>query len=177
MFDRLFFRRFFPTLRRLPVRCPFCKEDNDKVVDSRSSGDGMAIRRRRECQCCKRRYTTYETIEEGAIRVVKKDGSREPYDRAKLLRGVMKACEKRAVSTRLLEEMADTIEAEVSKMFDREVTSRFIGEQVMKHLRTLDDVAYIRFASVYRDFKDVREYYHYINEASGAASDEDAPGE
>ena len=149
------------------VRCPFCKKDDDKVVDSRSSGDGMAIRRRRECQECKRRYTTYETIEEGAVRVVKKDGSREPYERTKLLTGVMKACEKRPISTRSLEEMVDAIEAEVNRMFDREVTSRFIGEQVMKHLRNLDDVAYVRFASVYRDFKDVREYYQYIEEASG----------
>ena len=150
------------------MRCPFCKRDDDKVVDSRSSGDGTAIRRRRECQSCGRRYTTYETIEEGAIRVVKKDGSREAYDRGKLLNGVMMACEKRPISTRSLEEMADAIEAEINKMFDREVTSRFIGEQVMKHLRKLDDVAYVRFASVYRDFKDVREYYQYIEEASEA---------
>ena len=147
------------------VRCPFCKKDDDKVVDSRSSGDGTAIRRRRECLQCKRRYTTYETIEEGAIRVVKKDGSREPYDRAKLVAGVRKACEKRPVSTRLLEEMTDAVETEINKLFDREVNSRFIGEQVMKRLRTLDDVAYVRFASVYRDFKDVTEYYQYIEEA------------
>jgi transcriptional repressor NrdR len=147
------------------VRCPFCKSDDDKVVDSRGSGDGTAIRRRRECVSCKRRYTTYEKIEEGAIRVVKKDGSREAYDRGKLLSGVMKACEKRPVSTALLEEMADGIETEISKLFDREVTSRFIGEKVMEHLRKLDDVAYVRFASVYRDFKDVKEYYRYIEEA------------
>ena len=147
------------------MRCPFCKKDDDKVVDSRSSADGTAIRRRRECQQCKRRYTTYETIEEGAIRVVKKDESREPYDRSKLLTGVMKACEKRPVSTRLLEEVADAVETEINKLFDREVSSRFIGEQVMKRLRTLDDVAYVRFASVYRDFKDVTEYYQYIEEA------------
>ena len=159
------------------MRCPFCKKDNDKVVDSRSSADATAIRRRRECLLCKRRYTTYETIEEGAIRVVKKDGSREPYDRNKLLAGVTKACEKRPVPTRLIEELADTIESEINKMFDREVTSRFIGEQVMKHLRMLDAVAYVRFASVYRDFKDVTEYYQYIEEArekdkqEGAAQD------
>ena len=146
------------------MRCPFCKKDDDKVVDSRSSADGTAIRRRRECQACKRRYTTYETIEEGAIRVVKKDGSREAYDRGKLLTGVMKACEKRPVSTQLLEEVADRIEGEINRLFDREVHSRFIGEQVMKHMRGLDDVAYVRFASVYRDFKDVTEYYQYIEE-------------
>ena len=149
------------------MRCPFCKRDNDKVVDSRSSGDGAAIRRRRECQSCGRRYTTYETVEEGAIRVVKKDGSREAYDRGKLHGGLMKACEKRPISTRALEELTDAVEAEINKMFDREVTSRFIGEQVLKHQRRLDDVAYVRFASVYRDFKDVREYYQYIEEASG----------
>ena len=149
------------------MRCPFCKEDNDKVVDSRGSADATAIRRRRECQSCKRRYTTYETIEEGAVRVVKKDGSREPYDRKKLLGGILKACEKRPVSTRLLEEMVDNIETETSKLFDREVSSRFLGEQVMARLRRLDDVSYVRFASVYRDFKDVTEYYQYIEEARG----------
>jgi transcriptional repressor NrdR len=159
------------------VRCPFCKEDNDKVVDSRSSADGTAIRRRRECLACKRRYTTYETIEEGAIRVVKKDGSREPYDRAKLMGGVTKACEKRPVSTQALESMADAIEAEVNKMFDREVSSRFLGEQVMKHLRKLDDVAYVRFASVYRDFKDVTEYYQYIEEARDKGAKPEKPAD
>ena len=147
------------------MRCPFCKQDNDKVVDSRSSADGMAIRRRRECLACKRRYTTYETIEEGAVRVVKKDGAREPYERAKLLGGVRKACEKRPVSTQAIEAMVDAIETEINKLFDREVTSRFIGEQVMKHLKQIDEVAYVRFASVYRDFKDVTEYYPYIEEA------------
>ncbi len=147
------------------MRCPFCKQDNDKVVDSRSSADAMSIRRRRECLACKRRYTTYETIEEGAMRVVKKDGSREPYDRAKLLAGARKACEKRPVSTQSLEAMGDAIEAEVNKLFEREVSSRFLGEQVMKHLKALDEVAYVRFASVYRDFKDVTEYYPYIEEA------------
>ena len=140
------------------MRCPFCKQDNDKVVDSRSSADGMAIRRRRECLACKRRYTTYETIEEGAVRVVKKDGSREPYERAKLLGGVRKACEKRPVSTQAVEAMVDAIEAEIHKLFDREVTSRFIGEQVMKHLKQIDEVAYVRFASVYRQFKDLNEF-------------------
>lgn len=147
------------------MRCPFCKQDNDKVVDSRSSGDGAAIRRRRECIACTRRYTTYETVEEGAVRVVKKDGSREAYDRRKLLSGARKACEKRPVSTQALETMVDTIEAEVSKLFEREVSSRFLGEQVMKYLKQLDEVAYVRFASVYRDFKDVTEYYPYIEEA------------
>jgi transcriptional repressor NrdR len=160
------------------VRCPFCKQDNDKVVDSRSSADGMAIRRRRECIACTRRYTTYETIEEGAIRVVKKDGSREPYDRQKLLSGARRACEKRPVSTQSIEQMADLIEAEVNKLFEREVSSRFLGEQVMKHLKALDEVAYVRFASVYRDFKDVTEYYPYIEEARDRkAADNEKTGE
>ena len=150
--------------RSVNVRCPYCKKDNDKVVDSRSSTDGTAIRRRRECQECHRRYTTYETIEDGGVRVVKKDGSREAFNRGKLLGGVMKACEKRPVSTQLLEEEVDAIEAEINRLFDREVNSRFIGEQVMAHLRRVDQVAYVRFASVYRDFKDVTEYYKYIEE-------------
>lgn len=111
------------------------------------------------------------------MRVVKKDGSREPYDRSKLLAGVIKACEKRPVSTALLEEMADAIEAEINRMFDREVNSRFVGEQVMKGLRKLDDVAYVRFASVYRDFKDVTEYYQYIEEARRKKEQEEASEE
>ncbi len=159
------------------MRCPFCREDNDKVVDSRSSGDAMAIRRRRECQSCGRRYTTYETIEEGVMRVVKKDGTRENYERTKLLNGMMKACEKRPVATRLVEEVADRIEAEIGKFFEREVKSRFIGEQVMKHLHKLDDVAYVRFASVYRDFKDVTEYYQYIEEARNREAEKNAEEE
>ena len=140
------------------MRCPFCRKDNDRVVDSRSSADGTAIRRRRECLECKRRYTTYETIEEGAIRVVKKNGGREPYERAKVLASFQKACEKRPVSTEALEDAVDEIEKAINSMFEREVSSRFIGEEVMKHLYKLDHVAYVRYASVYRDFKEVSEF-------------------
>lgn len=140
------------------MRCPFCKQDDDRVVDSRSSGDGTAIRRRRECLACKKRYTTYEVVEEGTIRIEKKDGSREAYDRAKLLHSFRKACEKRPVSTEALEAAVDDIEKSIHAVFDREVSSRFIGEEVMKQLRKLDHVAYVRFASVYRDFKEVGEF-------------------
>jgi transcriptional repressor NrdR len=144
------------------VRCPFCKEDKDRVVDSRSSGDATAIRRRRECLACKRRYTTYETVEEGAMRVEKKDGSRETYDRNKLLVSLRKACEKRPVSTQALEVAADDVEKAIHATFDREVSSRFIGEEVMRQLRNVDHVAYVRFASVYRDFKEVGEFVREI---------------
>ena len=156
------------------MRCPFCKEDNDKVVDSRSSADGLAIRRRRECLACKRRYTTYETVEEGTIRVEKKDGSREAYDRNKLLTSFRKACEKRPVSTGALEVAVDEIEKSIHGMFDREVGSRFIGEEVMKELRKVDHVAYVRFASVYRDFKEVSEF---VREVERLKEEEGAPKE
>jgi len=116
------------------------------------------IRRRRECLQCRRRYTTYEQIEESPLKVVKKDGRREPFDRRKILTGINKACEKRPISTAIQEELVDEIEKEIFGVFDREVTSKFIGELVMKHLRNLDQVAYVRFASVYREFKDVSEF-------------------
>ena len=144
------------------MRCPFCKEDNDRVVDSRSSAERTAIRRRRECLACKRRYTTYETIEESTVRVEKKNGSREAYDRNKLLNSFRKACEKRAVSTDALEAAVDEIEKSINSMFEKEVTTRFIGEEVMKQLRKLDHVAYVRFASVYRDFKEVDEFVREV---------------
>lgn len=140
------------------MKCPYCRQDNDKVVDSRSAGEGTTIRRRRECVACGRRFTTYERIEEGHIRVIKKDGSRVPFERAKILGGLMKACEKRPVATETLETVVNEIELEIYEQFDREVPSKFIGELVMKKLRDLDEVAYIRFASVYREFKDVSEF-------------------
>ncbi len=152
------------------MKCPFCKKDNDRVVDSRSSADGIAIRRRRECLECKKRYTTYETIEEGALRVEKKDGSREAYDRTKLLNSFRKACEKRPVSTEALEAAVDAIENAINSMFEREVGTRFIGEEVMKHLRRLDHVAYVRFASVYRDFKEVGEFVKEVERLNAEES-------
>ncbi len=140
------------------MRCPFCKANNDKVVDSRTSADGSLIRRRRECLGCERRFTTYERVEEVALRIIKKDGSRVPYERQKILAGLLKACEKRPVPTQRLEEICDRIEAQLHETFDKEVSSRWIGNLVMEELRRLDDVAYVRFASVYREFKDVDQF-------------------
>jgi len=154
------------------VRCPFCKEDSDKVVDSRSSDSGRVIRRRRQCLACQRRFTTYEkTSESFKLNVVKKDKSRVPYDREKVIAGVQKACYKRPVSAEQIQLVADKTEEDVFRRFDKEVTSAFIGECVMKHLRSIDKVAYIRFASVYRDFRDAGEL---IDEVSKAILDTDS---
>lgn len=140
------------------MQCLFCKVDNDKVINSRTSVDGLSIKRRRECLGCGRRYTTYERIEENPMRVVKKDGTREAFDRKKILVGLLKACEKRPVSTDMLENIVNEIEREMYNKFDREVSSSFIGALVMQKLRLLDMVAYVRFASVYREFKDISEF-------------------
>jgi len=152
------------------VRCPFCKEDHDKVVDSRSSDSGRIIRRRRQCLACQRRFTTYEKVGESfKLYVVKKDSLRVPYDRDKVIAGLQKACYKRPVSAEQIQQVADKVEEDIFKSFDKEVSSAFIGESVMKHLRGVDKVAYIRFASVYRDFKDagelIEEVTQVINEA------------
>jgi transcriptional repressor NrdR len=138
------------------VRCPYCKEDDDRVTESRPSAE--TIRRRRECNRCGRRFTTYERVERHPLLVVKKDGSREPFDRAKLLAGMQRACEKRPVAADALERATDEIERELSDAFEREVPSKAIGELVMRRLRATDPVAYVRFASVYREFKDVGEF-------------------
>ena len=140
------------------MRCPFCREDHDKVVDSRSSGEGAIIRRRRECLECGRRFTTYERIETLPLRVIKKAGHRVAFDRTKIMSGLIRACEKRPVSTERLEEIVMEIENEIYTHFDKEVTSRHIGQLVMRQLHNLDKVAYVRFASVYREFKDVSEF-------------------
>ena len=140
------------------MKCPFCKLDEDKVVDSRSSGDGSVIRRRRECLKCHRRYTTYEKVERATIRVVKKDGRREDFDAKKILSGLEKACQKRPVPTERLEQIATEIETRIYENFDNEVPSSEIGKLVMEKLRDLDKVAYIRFASVYREFKDITDF-------------------
>jgi len=148
------------------VRCPFCKEDNDKVIDSRSSDAGRVIRRRRQCLVCKRRFTTYEkTGDSIKLHVVKKDKSRVPYDRDKIVVGVQKACYKRPVSAEQVQQIADKAEEDIFRRFDREVTSAFIGECVMKHLREVDKVAYIRFASVYREFSDAGELIEEVTRA------------
>jgi len=148
------------------MRCPFCKEDRDKVVDSRSSDAGRVIRRRRQCLACKRRFTTYERIGEGfKLYVVKKDNSRVPYDRGKIISGLQKACYKRPVSAEQIQRIADKAEELIFRKFDKEVSSSFIGESVMKQLRKVDKVAYIRFASVYRDFRDAGELIKEVSEA------------
>jgi transcriptional repressor NrdR len=140
------------------VKCPFCDELEDKVVDSRMAREGGVIRRRRECLSCKRRYTTYERVEESLPMVVKKDGRREPFDRTKILAGLKKACEKRPISTPTIEAVTDRIEKRVQEMGDTEIRSRTVGEEVMKELHQLDQVAYVRFASVYREFKDIDQF-------------------
>jgi transcriptional repressor NrdR len=140
------------------MRCPFCGHLEDKVIDSRSGGLGDVIRRRRECDGCSRRFTTYERVEDVLPTVVKKDGRREPYERQKLLRGLRIACNKRPVSTDQLEAVADGLERMLQDAEGREVTSTELGERVMRRLRELDEVAYVRFASVYRSFRDIDEF-------------------
>ncbi len=140
------------------MRCPFCKEDDDRVIDSRASNDGFAIRRRRECLACERRFTTYERIEESPLRIVKKDERREPFERRKILLGLIKACEKRPIPIATLEEITERIENKVLEKYDTEVPVSYVGELVMKELKDVDQVAYVRFASVYREFKDINEF-------------------
>ena len=140
------------------MKCPFCGHLHDKVVDSRESKEGEAIRRRRQCLGCQRRFTSYERIDEIPYMVVKKDGRRERFDRQKVLAGVLKACEKRPVSMIQLETIADNAEVMVQDSSEREVSTRALGEMIMNELKNLDKVAYVRFASVYLDFKDVQEF-------------------
>lgn len=140
------------------MKCPFCQVDNDRVIDSRTSEDGYAIRRRRECLDCKKRFTTYERIEELAVKVVKKDGSRVPFERDKIKRGLEKACWKRPISDEQIGAIVSAVEGDVYTNFDSEVSSQYLGELVMQQLRELDQVAFVRFASVYREFKDVRDF-------------------
>jgi len=140
------------------MKCPFCDHLQDKVVDSRESKEGDAIRRRRQCLACQRRFTSYERIDEIPYMAVKKDGRRERFDRQKVLAGLLKACEKRPVSMIQLETIADKAEAMVQESSEREVTTRSLGEMIMNELKNLDKVAYVRFASVYLDFKDVQEF-------------------
>ena len=140
------------------MKCPFCGYKKDKVMDSRMGRNGKSIRRRRECLKCKRRYTTHEYIEETHLLVIKKDSRREQFDRKKILSGIIKACEKRPISLEKMEAIATSIEHSLYKNFTKEVESRDIGEFVMDRLSKLDDVAYVRFASVYRQFKDVNQF-------------------
>lgn len=144
------------------MRCPFCGHGETKVLDSRPSEEGSAIRRRRECERCGRRFTTYEKIEDMPLFVVKKDGRRETFDRQKILGGLLRACEKRPVALETLEGLVDDIERELRNSLRREVASREVGEMVMQRLAALDEVAYVRFASVYRQFKDINRFMEEV---------------
>ncbi|MGQ9858429.1 MAG: transcriptional regulator NrdR [Thermodesulfobacteriota bacterium] len=146
------------------MKCPFCKGLDNKVMDSRLSKHGDAIRRRRECLSCHRRFTTYERVEDILPTVIKKDGSREPFDRNKIMAGLKKACEKRPISIEVLEEVTSNIERHFQELEEKEIPSSTIGEMVMKALYHLDDVAYVRFASVYRQFKDITQFIEEVRE-------------
>ena len=145
------------------MKCPHCGFQESKVVDSRHSEDGTSIRRRRECLNCQRRFTTYETVESLPIIVVKRDNSRQAFDRNKIMNGMLRACEKRPVSMQALENAVNEIESLVQNSLEREITTEFIGEQVMEKLKALDEVAYVRFASVYRQFKDIHSFMQELN--------------
>ncbi|MBN1204630.1 MAG: transcriptional repressor NrdR [Myxococcaceae bacterium] len=146
------------------MRCPFCQDTENKVIDSRESHEGSVIRRRRECLECKRRFTTYERVEELYPLIVKKDGRREAFDREKIVTGLKKACEKRPVSADQVEQTVEAIERLLQGMGEKEVPSSVIGEEVMRRLRGLDEVAYVRFASVYRSFRDIAEFMNELRE-------------
>ncbi len=143
------------------MKCPFCKHDDDKVIDSRSVNESEVIRRRRECVKCNRRFTTYERVEEIPLLVIKKNGDREQFDRIKLLNGIQKACEKRPISAEVQDQIISDLEKHIDDEFDREIPSQLIGEFVMQKLSNIDEVAYVRFASVYRQFKDIN---HFMSE-------------
>ncbi len=146
------------------MNCPFCGHKHDRVIDSRESKEGDVIRRRRQCLACERRFTTYERIDEVPYMVVKKDGRRERFDRQKVLTGLLKACEKRPVGMSRLAEIVDDVEAKLAERPDREISTTEIGEYVMERLRALDKVAYVRFASVYRDFQDVEAFVNELKD-------------
>ncbi|MCX7635650.1 MAG: transcriptional regulator NrdR [Syntrophales bacterium] len=150
------------------MKCPFCHHAENRVIDSRISKDSNAIRRRRECLGCSRRFTTYEVVEEVMPMVVKKDGRREPFDRIKIRTGLLKACEKRPISIDVIEAVVDTVERMCQETQGKEVTSAFIGEKVMEELHRLDGVAYVRFASVYRQFRDVNEFFDELKQLLNA---------
>lgn len=149
------------------MRCPFCNSADTKVIDSRPTEEGHAIRRRRGCDQCNRRFTTYEKVEETILMVIKKDGRREAFDRAKILNGIIKACEKRPVSIVQMEKIVAEIEKNISNSMEKEVESYDIGEQIMKYLKDVDEVAYVRFASVYRQFTDVNTFVQEIEKLLG----------
>ena len=145
------------------MKCPYCGHTESKVIDSRPADENASIRRRRECLSCARRFTTYETVESLPMVVIKKDGSRQSFDRQKMLRGMIRACEKRPVTLAELERIADEIEQELQNSMEREIRTEIIGEKVMERLRKVDQVAYVRFASVYRQFKDIDTFMAELN--------------
>ncbi len=145
------------------MKCPFCGANDSKVIDSRPAEEGATIRRRRECLSCKKRFTTYEIIERMPLVVIKRDNSRQSFDRVKLINGMVRACEKRPITLSQLEEIADEIEQELQSRIEREVRSVEIGEMVMKRLKSVDEVAYVRFASVYRSFKDINTFMEELS--------------
>ena len=140
------------------MKCPFCGHDKDRVVDSRTSQEGRSVRRRRECESCKKRFTTYEYVEDVSLTIIKNDGIREPFDRQKLQRGIELACNKRPVSSKKIASVVDGIEEKLQNLSKTEITSKEVGEEVMRTLKDLDEVAYVRFASVYHKFKDINEF-------------------
>ena len=162
------------------MRCPFCHVDRDRVIDSRASEDGVAIRRRRECLECGRRLTTYERYEPTTLKVVKKNGVREPFEREKIRRGLQRACWKRPISDEQIENTVSAVELAIIDRFEDEIDSRTLGEMVMERLSELDQVAFVRFASVYREFKDIRDFVNelkpILQKQSYGAARESAPG-
>ena len=155
------------------MKCPFCANGENRVIDSRISKDGSAIRRRRECLACEKRFTTYEFVEEVLPMVVKKDGRREAFDRQKILVGIKKACEKRPISTDVIETLVENIEQACQEFQGKEIPSSMVGEKVMKALQSLDGVAYVRFASVYRQFRDVGEFLEELKDFLGTNKEEE----
>ncbi|MDR2162985.1 MAG: transcriptional regulator NrdR [Clostridiales Family XIII bacterium] len=157
------------------MRCPFCGNEDTKVIDSRPTEEGQAIRRRRECEECAKRFTTYEKVEEITLMVVKKDGSREVFDRNKIMNGIIRACEKRPVPIADIEKIVYEVERALNNMMEKEMESSLIGEYVMDHLKNLDDVAFVRFASVYRQFTDAESFREEIDKILGKGSDRKQP--
>lgn len=152
------------------MKCPFCGYTEDKVIDSRASNEGKSVRRRRECLKCKKRFTTYEYIEEVPLMVIKKDGRREAFDRNKIISGITKACEKRPVSMSKIEGIVEKVQKDLQKNFEKEVKAQVVGELVMNYLQKLDEVAYVRFASVYRQFKDISHFMKELKDLLGKKS-------
>jgi len=146
------------------MRCPLCGTDDDKVIDSRSQAEGTVIKRRRECNACGRRFTTYEQLSDTSLMVIKRDHRREPFEREKISDGLYKACQKRPISPEQVEDITNEIQADLYRLYEKEVDSTVIGEMIMERLRKLDQVAYVRFASVYRQFKDVNEFMQELSD-------------